>query len=76
MKEFIEIKRLKTYKIYFDKLLIKSKLILLKFIFRNKLYFNSIITYKKIRFIIRGFKQKYGLNYFDIFTSVIRYIIL
>ena len=56
IKEFIKIKKLRTYKIYFGKLLIGSKLILLKFIFYNKLRFNSIIIRKKTRFIIRRFK--------------------
>ena len=46
------IKGLRTYKIYFGKPLIENKLILLRFIFRNKLRFNSIIICKKIRFII------------------------
>ena len=56
MKEFIRIKRLRTYKIYFYKLSIENKLILLRFIFRNKLRFNSTIIRRKVRLIIRRFK--------------------
>ena len=56
IKEFIGIKELRTYKIYFNKPPIKSKLISLRFILRNKLRFNNIIIRKKVRFIIRKFK--------------------
>ena len=52
----MEIKGLKTYKIYFNKPSIKNKLISSRFILRNKLYSNNIIIRKKVRFIIRRFE--------------------
>ena len=75
LKEIRVLRDTKTYKIYFSKPLYSRKLILLRLVLKNKLI-NNIIIKKKVRLVIKGFKQKYSLNYFDIFTKVIYYTIL
>ena len=64
-----------TYQVCFGKPPHRGKLITSRLVLKNKLVGNKIVR-RKSRLVVRGFEQKFGLDYFDTFAGVIRHTTL
>ncbi|RRR25923.1 hypothetical protein EHS16_01885, partial [Streptococcus anginosus] len=47
-----------------------------KWVFKKKLRSDGIIEKYKVRFVAKGYTQKEGKDYFDIYLFVVRFIII
>ena len=75
LREMKALRDTDTYQICFGRPPYGGKLITSRLVLKNKLVGNKIVR-RKSRLVVRGFEQKFGLDYFDTFARVIRYTIL
>ena len=62
-----------TFNIIKGKPSLEIKVILSRLVLRNKMQPNRTVSQRKARIVIHGFKQTYGIDYFETFASVLQY---
>jgi hypothetical protein len=72
-EELLSAKNTQTYEILKGRPGKGKNIISSKFVLRKKYAPSGVISRHKSRLVIRGFEQKYGIDYFETFASVLRY---